>query len=143
MRRSPRPSKPKGPLTEAEREYVRSHFPQLGVTAIARNLGRGRSAINKVVKDEGLRERDVREPSSPEAGGVRDDAPEDALGRLKELRDMLRKQLEVAGPKETAALAREYRATVESIERMEGDPTDDAAIALDAVASSIARRMPS
>lgn len=139
MRRSPRPSKPKGPLTEAEREYVRSHFPQLGVTAIARNLGRGRSAINKVVKDEGLRERDVREPSSPKVGGVRDDA----LGRLKELRDILRRQLEVAGPKETAALAREYRATVESIERMEGDPTDDAAIALDAVASSIARRMPS
>lgn len=44
--------------------------PQLGVTAIARNLGRGRSAINKVVKDEGLRER-----------GVRDDAPPDALIR--------------------------------------------------------------
>lgn len=70
-RRSPRPAKPKGSLTEAEREYVRSHFPpQLGVTAIARNLGRGRSAINKVVKDEGLRER-----------GVRDDAPPDALIR--------------------------------------------------------------
>lgn len=44
--------------------------PQLGVTAIARNLGRGRSAINKVIKDEGLRER-----------GVRDDAPPDALIR--------------------------------------------------------------
>lgn len=69
-RRSPRPAKPKGSLTEAEREYVRSHSPQLGVTAIARNLGRGRSAINKVVKDEGLRER-----------GVRDDAPPDALIR--------------------------------------------------------------
>lgn len=40
------------------------------MTAIARNLGRGRSAINKVVKDEGLRER-----------GVRDDAPPDALIR--------------------------------------------------------------
>ena len=26
-RRSPRPAKPKGSLTEAEREYVRSHFP--------------------------------------------------------------------------------------------------------------------
>ncbi len=70
-RRSPRPAKPKGSLTEAEREYVRSHSPpQLGVTAIARNLGRGRSAINKVIKDEGLRER-----------GVRDDAPPDALIR--------------------------------------------------------------
>ncbi|WP_293817405.1 hypothetical protein [uncultured Parolsenella sp.] len=67
MRRSPRPSKPKGPLTEAEHEYVRSHFPQLGVTAIARNLGRGRSAINKVVKDEGLRERDVRDDAPPDA----------------------------------------------------------------------------
>lgn len=40
------------------------------MTAIARNLGRGRSAINKVIKDEGLRER-----------GVRDDAPPDALIR--------------------------------------------------------------
>lgn len=67
-RRSPRPAKPKGSLTEAEREYVRSHFPpQLGVTAIARNLGRGRSAINKVVKDEGLRERDVRDDAPPDA----------------------------------------------------------------------------
>lgn len=37
------------------------------MTAIARNLGRGRSAINKVVKDEGLRERDVRDDAPPDA----------------------------------------------------------------------------
>lgn len=130
----------KGPVTEIERDYVRSKFPQMGVTEIAKNMGRSRACVNAIVNREGLREKRKRAPTE---SGIADDAPEDPLSRLKELRDMLRRAMGSAEPKEMPGLAREYRATVEAVERMEGGSQDDAAAALDAVAKSIAARMPS
>ena len=62
---------------------------------------------------------------------------------MKELHGMLRNALAVAAPREMAGLAREYRATVEAIERMEGGAGDEEANALDVVAKSIAMRMSS
>lgn len=134
----------KGRMTRGELDYIRSKYGVISVSQIARNLGRSRSIVSRIVSREGLSAKAKEAATKGEAApaGPRDDPP-DALGRLKELRDILRDSLRGATPKETAALAREYRATVEAIERMEGDPTDDAAIALDAVASSIARRMSS
>lgn len=134
----------KGRMSRGELDYIRSKYGIISVSQIARNLGRSRSIVSRIVSREGLSAKAKEAATKGEAApaGSRD-APPDALGRLKELRDILRDSLQGATPKETAALAREYRATVEAIERMEGDPTDDAAIALDAVASSIARRMPS
>ncbi len=123
-----------------EREYVRSKFPQMSISEIARNIGRSRTCVSGIVNKEGLREKCKRQEVK---NSIAVNDPQDSLSRLKELRDMLRESLKEAGPKEMASLAREYRATVESVERMEGDPQDEAAIALDAVAESIARRMPS
>lgn len=135
----------KGRMTRGELDYIRSKYGIISVSQIARNLGRSRTIVSRIVNREGLRDKakDAAGGGGKTAPNRPGDAPLDALGRLKELRDILRDSLRGATPKETAALAREYRATVEAIERMEGDPTDDAAIALDAVASSIARRMPS
>lgn len=130
----------KGPVTEIEREYVRSKFPQLSVAEIAANMGRSRACVNNVVSKEGLREKCKQRVS---LDGRAIDAPEDPLSRLKELRDLLRDSLNVASPKEMAGLAREYRATVDTIERMEGNPDDEASIAIDTIAKSIASRMPS
>lgn len=130
----------KGPVTEMERDYVRSKFPQLSVADIAKNMGRSRACVNNIVKGEGLRER-CKRPQSTEGGG--DGMLEDPLSSLKELRGVLRSSLAAASPKDVAALAREYRATVEAIERMEGGSDDEAASALDAVAKSIALRMSS
>lgn len=130
----------KGPITEMERDYVRSKFPQLSVADIAENMGRSRACVNGIVKKEGLREKCKRETSTGEAGGT---VADDPLSRLKELRGMLKSSLAVAAPREMAGLAREYRATVEAIERMEGGSDDEAASALDAVAKSIALRMSS
>lgn len=129
----------KGYMTEAEREYIRSKFGTLTNAQIARNLGRSRSVVSRIVSEEGLRARDAGE--RPEGERPPGEEPADTLSRLKELRDQLRDALKVAQPRETAALAREYRATLETIDRMEGDPTDEAASALDAIAGSIARRM--
>lgn len=128
----------KGPVTEIEREYVRAKFPQMSVAEIARRMGRSRACVNGVVRREGLREPCKRKPADPASEGA---APQDPLSRLKELRDMLRKSLKEASPKEMASLAREYRATVEAIGKMEGGDDDEAACALDAVAKSIAMRM--
>lgn len=130
----------KGPVTEMERDYVRSKFPQMSVAEIANSMGRSRACVNNIVKKEGLREGRTRSPSTGNAPA----APADGtLGRLKELREMLRSSLAVAQPREIAGIAREYRATVEAIERMEGGSDDEAASALDAVAKSIALRMSS
>lgn len=128
----------KGPVTEIELEYVRAKFPQMSVAEIARRMGRSRACVNDVVRREGLREACKRQPADTAPEGA---APSDPLSRLKELRDMLRKSLKEASPKEMASLAREYRATVEAIDRMEGGDDDEAASALDAVAKSIAMRM--
>lgn len=131
---------PKGPVTEMERDYVRARFAQMSVAEIARNMGRSRACVYSIADREGLREKCKRETVESGSPAV---APDGTLARLKELRDMLRKALEGAEPREMPALAREYRATVEAIEKMEGGADDDAANALDAVAKSIALRMPS
>lgn len=130
----------KGPVTEVERDYVRSKFPQLSVADIAKNMGRSRACVNNIVNSEGLRERCKRPPSIEYDG---DGMPDDPLSSLKELLGVLESSLAAASPRDVAALAREYRATVESIERMEGGSNDEAVSALDTVAKSIALRMSS
>lgn len=127
-----------GPVTDLEREYVRSKFPQMSVAEIAKNLDRSRVCINNIVKKEGLRESCKQDTFTTT---VYTEVPESTLTRLRELRDMLRESLLKAAPKEMPGIAREYRATVELIERMEGGCEDNAESALDTIAQSIANRM--
>lgn len=83
--------------------------------------------------------REECEEGASDTGG--DVAPPGSLSRLKELRDILRDALKVAAPGETASLAREYRANIEAIDRMEGGPDDPKAIAIDEIGASIARSL--
>ncbi|MEG2533766.1 MAG: hypothetical protein RSB04_12225 [Gordonibacter sp.] len=130
----------KGPVTDTEREFVRSMFPQLGVAKIAEKLGRSRPCINNIVRAENLREK-CKQQAPPDNDGS--DAPDSALSRLKELREMLRRSIKEASAKEMPGLAREYRATVELIDKMEGGSEDDTSAAFDTLAKSIAQRMSS
>ena len=121
------------PITDEEREFVRAAFPQLGVTEIARKLGRSRTAVNEIVRRERLRET-VRD----EGGG---EPPGGAVVRLEELRDALREAMLKAPTAQIAGIAREYRATIEAIERMEGGDGDGSSAAIEAIARSISQKM--
>lgn len=138
-KRARRPERPRTqPLDENERDFIRATFPQLSVSAIAERLGRSRETVNKFVRDEGLREGRQKEPApQPDPGP----APEGTAARLTELRDRLRAALMEASPKEVAPLAREYRATLLELERMEGGKDDPASVALDAISERIARKL--
>lgn len=122
------------PITDEEREFVRAAFPQLGVTEIARKLGRSRTAVNEIVRRERLRET-VRDEGGgePPGGG--------AVVRLEELRDALREAMLKAPTAQIAGIAREYRATIEAIERMEGGDGDGSSAAIEAIARSISQKM--
>ena len=66
---------------------------------------------------------------------------QDTLGRLRWVRDLLQRQLLEAEPTQAARLAKEYRDTVEAIERMEGAEGGGADDGLDALAGAIARKL--
>lgn len=130
-------------MTGSDREFVRAAWPGLSATKIAARIGFSKTAVINYLKREGLWElRDEQgnfEPATlgDESGG------QDTLGRLRELRDSLKVAMVDADPRTIPAVAREYRTTVEAIAEMEGGGDDGAGAALDAIARSIAARMPS
>lgn len=129
-------------VTTDERQIIRALWPSYGVSDIARKLGRSRNTVAKVITQEGLRGA-AQEPAQPPAAAP---APADgdgpsALERLWELRDLLRRALFEAPPGSVAAIAREYRATVEAIEKAEGGEGDGASSALDTLASAISAKL--
>ena len=67
----------------------------------------------------GTRER----PRGPQPGASRDfeDGRQDTLGRLRWVRSLLERQLYDAEPTTAARLAKEYRDTLEAIDRLEQD----------------------
>ena len=128
-------------VTTDEREIVRALWPSYGVSDIARKIGRSRNTVAKVIDQEGLRglAKEPAHPASPAAPPPDDeDRP---LDRLRELRGVLRRNLFEAPPGSVAGIAREYRATVEAIERLEGGDGDGATSALDTIASAISAKL--
>ena len=127
-------------LNDSERKSIVSMFPQLGVTETARRVGCSKSTVQRVWAADGA--------GAAGAQGACPDAsppgePETTAERLVELRGMLRAALNDAPPQAVAGLAREYRATIEEIDRLEGgDGGDPVAGALDSIAARIAAKMP-
>lgn len=122
------------PFTEVEEAYVRERWGQLTAIEIAEKLGRSRRGVENLAKRLGLaaprarvnagvpqdslpavmrREERGREPEEP-----------DKLEDLRWLRRQLRRQLADAGPQTAPKLAREYRETLDAIERAEVDDGD-------------------
>ena len=127
-------------LTDSERKSIVSMFPQLGVTETARRAGCSKSTVQRVWAADG-----AGAPGAQGAcpGASPPDEPETTAERLVELRGMLRAALNDAPPQAVAGLAREYRATIEEIDRLEGgDGSDPVAGALDSIAARIAAKMP-
>lgn len=101
-------------VTAAEREYVAATYPKLTAKEIAEKLGRTERTVYKVIKElKPLNESELAEP------------PGDSMARLVELRETLRNAMLDAKPASIAPLAREYRATIQEIERREGDGDDE------------------
>lgn len=131
-----------------EREFVRNAYPALGPAAIARKLGRSRSGVCNVIrrlKEEGALESKPETkqgppqavPTSPPCDSP--DGRQDTLGRLKWVRSIVEAQLYEAEGASAARLAKEYRDTLDAIERMEGGNGDDDA--LGAFADALAKRL--
>lgn len=127
-------------LTDSERKSIVLMFPQLGVTETARRVGCSKSTVQRVWTADGAGAADAQ-GACP--GASPPDEPETTAERLVELRGMLRAALNDAPPQAVAGLAREYRATIEEIDRLEGgDGSDPVAGALDSIAARIAAKMP-
>ncbi len=136
------------PLTADERAFIRDAYPALGPAAIAKKLGRSRSGVCYVIKqlkEAGVLESELATNQTPPAGAPPSpphdspDGRQDTLGRLKWVRSLIERQLWEAEGASAARLAKEYRDTLEAIERMEGDGGDGDA--LGAFADAIAKRL--
>lgn len=127
-------------LNDSERRSIVSMFPQLGVTETARRVGCSKSTVQRVWAADGSGAADTQ-GACPGASARGE--PETTAERLVELRGILRAALNDAPPQAVAGLAREYRATIEEIDRLEGgDGSDPVAGALDSIAARIAAKMP-
>lgn len=126
-------------LSESERRAIVEMFPKLGVTETARRVGCSKSTVQRVWASDA-----PPDAQAKRTGGEEAPQPETTVERLTELRGILRSALNDAPPHAVAGLAREYRATIEELDRLEGgdggDPVDGA---LDSIAARIAAKMPS
>lgn len=133
---------PPGPITREEIDYANAVRGMLPVAEIARNLGRSRPSVYKMF-DGG--EPPERVNDGPGSGPGRGDGGEGgeagSLERLKWLRERLRSALAEADPKTIPALAREYRATIEAIERIEGDGGDELSDAIGTIGAALASKL--
>ena len=124
------------PLTAAERRGIIEMFPQLGVTETARRMGCSKSTVQRIWKQDGTTA-EVTHRAYPTT------EPQTKLERLIELRGILRAAMNDAPPQAMSSLAREYRETMEQIDRLEGGSDGDpVSSALDSIAARIASKMP-
>ena len=132
------------PFTEDEVTFVRESFGQLSPTEMAQRLGRSKRGVNNLISRLGLRA--SRQAAVPVPTPPRQAPADSQLGALLELRDILRLALLDAGPQAIPKVAREYRETLDEIERLrdggrpEGSHGEDA---FDALLGAIGRKLSS
>ena len=139
------------PIAVDEEQFIREACGQLSAVDMAARLGRSRSAIYATMKRLGLRPPRAR--AEEDAHDVQElvneprRAPADnQLDALLELRDILRLALLDAGPQSIPKVAREYRETLDEIERLRdgGDSgADRGEDAFDALLGAIGRKLSS
>ncbi len=114
-------------FSEAEREFIRNSYPCLSSRTMAKKLGRSRTGVDKIIRqmieDGEVVQRTATEsplatvPVSPPADSA--EGHQDTLGRLRWVRGIIERQLYDAEPTTAARLAKEYRDTVQEIDRLE------------------------
>lgn len=111
------------PLTGEEVEFIRQTYQQLGPTACARKLGRSKSVVKARAKEMGLTGRRPPRARVAAAADPRPDEPDgarqDTLGRLREARDLLKREMLEVDPRNVAAIVKEYRACCMQVEELE------------------------
>ena len=108
-------------MSDSDREFVRAAWPGVSATKIAARIGFSKTAVIAYLKREGLWElRDEPGNDAPATLGP-EDGRQDTLGRLLELRDALKLALVGADAKTIPSVAREYRATIAEIDRMQAE----------------------
>lgn len=126
-------------MTAEELEYIRAVYPEIGPSAIARNLGRSLSAVKARIKEMGLK-KETRIVEFPKVEVTLHD-PQNELDRLIETRELLRKSLVDAPPNCIASISKEYRAVLQDIEALENKKDDAQDNPLEQLAKKIANGM--
>lgn len=114
-------------FSAAEKEFIKNSYQCLSSRAISKKLGRSRTGVDKIIRqmiEAGeLTPKVVTETSTADVpvSPPRDsgDGKQNTLGRLRWVRSLLERQLYDAEPTTAARLAKEYRDTLEAIERLE------------------------
>lgn len=120
-------------FSDAEREFIRNSYPCLSSRAMAKKLCRSRTGVDKIIRqmvEDGeivQRVATVPPPGTVPASPPADsgDGRQDTLGRLRWVRGLLERQLYDAEPTAAARLAKEYRDTVQEIDRLEREGGGD------------------
>lgn len=131
------------PLTEDEVDFIRATYEQLGPTKCSKRLGRSISVVKSRAKEMGLTGRKpsrARETATPEP--VEDGERQDTLGRLREARDLLRREMAEADTRNVAGIVKEYRATCMQIEELEGGDDDGGGGLADAIRAALSGAAP-
>lgn len=140
--------------TDEEVAYVREHYHDASIGELARGVGRPRSSVQSLLDRLGLKrgmpppaepprprrgtrrahdDRAQREPTPHQQRVEARDSGDDAIDRLRQLRDLLQSMLAGADGRTAAALAREYRATIADIGELEKGAAGDGAADDDAL----------
>lgn len=127
-------------FTELEIEYIIAAYPALGPTEISRKLGRSLSAVKARIKQLGLKNENAQriEPK-PSLAAIKELPEDDRLARLVELRDILHRQMisDTTPPNCVASLCREYRATLEEIDKLSADQDSASSNPLEEIAKAV------
>lgn len=123
-------------LSDAEVAFIIANHPQLGTAETARRAGCSKRTVQRIVSNQEPAPDARQEPTTT-------DEPQTKHDRLIELRGILRRAMNDAPPQAISGLAREYRETMDEIDRMEGGSDGDPVSgALDSIAARIAAKMP-
>lgn len=104
-------------MTEKELEYIRAAYPELGASAIARNLRRSLSVVKARIKEMGLK-KETRIVQFPKVEVTSHDS-QNELDLLIEIRELLRKSLIDTLSNCITSISEEYRAALKDIDALE------------------------
>lgn len=108
-------------MSDSDKAFVAAAWPGVSATKIAARIGFSKTAVINYLKRAGLWELRDEEGNFEPATLRPEEDGQDTLGRLRELRDSLKVALVDADSRTIPALAREYRACVEEIARLEAE----------------------